>query len=135
MPGDVLKVTEVAPGQSVVYKIQYLSVPLGLKLQTNQIGYITFFTDLGIDPKIVIGGKADIPSKSIENESAMEELRTFNMSYHFAAGMEYGLGGNTALVAGLRFDNNFFDITRERSEQPVDKITHKMISLRLGINF
>jgi len=133
--GKVLKMTKVNPGQSIVYKIQYVSIPIGLKLQTNQIGYLTFFTDLGLDPKVVIGGKADIPSKSIDNESAMEELRVFNMSYHFTAGAEYGLGGNTALVLGLRFDNNFLDITREKGEQPVDKITHKMISFMLGVNF
>ena len=46
------------PGNPVVYKIQYLSIPLGLKLQTNQIGYLTFFTDLGLDPKVVIGRKS-----------------------------------------------------------------------------
>ena len=38
----------VLPGNPVIYKIQYLSIPIGLKLQTNQIGYITFFTDLGL---------------------------------------------------------------------------------------
>ena len=48
----------VLPGNPVIYKIQYLSIPVGLKLQTNQIGYLTFFTDLGLDPKVVIGGKA-----------------------------------------------------------------------------
>jgi hypothetical protein len=31
----------VLPGNPVVYKIQYLVFPLGLKLQTNQIGYVT----------------------------------------------------------------------------------------------
>ena len=29
-------------GNPVIYKIQYLAFPLGLKLQTNQIGYINF---------------------------------------------------------------------------------------------
>jgi len=51
----------VAANEPVAYKIQYLAVPLGLKLQTNQIGYLTFFSDVGLDPKVMIGGKADIP--------------------------------------------------------------------------
>ena len=76
---------------------------MDLKLQTNQIGYLTFFSDLGLDPKIVIGGKADIPSLNISGENAMNELNMFNLSYHITAGIEYSLGGTTALVLGLGF--------------------------------
>jgi hypothetical protein len=125
----------VLPNEKVVYKIQYLSVPFGLKLQTNQIGYLTFFTDLGLDPKVVIGGKADIPSQQISGENAMKELNIFNLSYHVTAGIEYSLGGNTAFVAGLNFDNNFLDITKDNGAQPIDKVSHKMLSFRIGVNF
>jgi hypothetical protein len=125
----------VLPGNSVVYKIHYLTIPVGLKLQTNQIGYITFFSDVGFDPKIVIGGKADIPSLNISGENAMNELRMFNLSYHITAGIEYSLGGTTAMVFGLNFDNNFLDITKDNGNQPVDNVSHKILSFRLGINF
>ncbi|MFO7663785.1 MAG: outer membrane beta-barrel protein, partial [Chloroflexota bacterium] len=87
----------VLPGDPVVYKIQYLSVPLGIKLQTNQIGYLTFFSDLGLDPKVVIGGKTDIPSLNITGEKATSELTPFNLGYHIAAGIEYSLGGSTSV--------------------------------------
>ena len=130
-----LQLVDVKPGEAVVYKIQYLSIPVGLKLQTNQIGYYTFFTNIGLDPKIVVGGKADIPSDGIKNEYAMEELRLFNLAYHITAGIEYGVGGNTAIVLGIGFENNFFDVTKDRGDQPVDKITHKLLSFRLGVNF
>jgi hypothetical protein len=125
----------VLPGNPVVYKIHYLVFPIGLKLQTNQIGYLTFFCDLGLDPKIVIGGKADIPSLNITNEKAMNELRRFNLSYHVTAGIEYSLGGTTAMVFGLNFDNNFLDITKDNGNQPVDNVSLKILSFRLGVNF
>jgi hypothetical protein len=125
----------VLPGKTVVYKIQYLAIPLGLKLQTNQIGYLTFFSDLGLDPKIIVGGKADIPSLNIAGENATSELRLFNLSYHVTAGIEYSLGGTTAMVLGLNFDNNFLDITKENGDQPIDKVTHKILSFRIGVNF
>lgn len=124
----------VPAGKPVIYKIQYLSFPVGLKLQTNQIGYVTFFTDIGMDPKVVIGGKADIPFLGIKNESATKELNLFNLSYHITAGIEYSLGGNTALVAGLNFDNNFLDITSDNG-QLKDKVSHKLLSFRFGVNF
>jgi len=125
----------VPPDEAVLYKIQYVEVPFGLNLKTNQIGYFTFFSDVGVDPKIMVGGKMDIPVLHIEGEKAMEELKMFNLSYHIIAGIEYGLGGNTAVVLGLGFHNNFLDVTKDNGIQPVDKITHKMISVRLGINF
>jgi hypothetical protein len=124
----------VLPGKPVIYTIKYLSVPIGLKLQTNQIGYLTFFTDLGLDPKVVIGGKADIPSLSITGENAIKELRTFNLSYHISGGIEYSLGGTTAIVLGLNFEDNFLDVTRDTGKIS-DVVTHKLLSFRLGINF
>jgi hypothetical protein len=125
----------VPANQSIVYRIQYLNVPIGLKFKSNQIGYITFFADIGIDPKVVIGGNVDIPAVSIKKEGAMNELNRFNLSYHVMAGIEYSLGGSTAVVLGLGFDNNFLDITKEVNDQPIDKVTQKILKLRIGVNF
>ena len=129
------EIITIEPGEAIIYKISYLSIPLGIKLQTNQIGYGTFFADLGFDPKIVIGGRADIPSHNIKGSNALAELRTFNLSYHIMAGMEYPLGGNNNIVVGIGFDNNFFDITRDNGDQPWDVVSHKLLSFRIGITF
>lgn len=135
LPNFKFKEAVVAPGKTIIYKVQYVSIPLGLKLQTNQIGYLTFFADAGIDPKVAIGGKLDVPSLDIKGENAGSELRMFNLSYHITAGIEYGLGGNTAFVAGLGFENNFLDVTRDSKNDLSDIITQKIISFRLGVNF
>jgi hypothetical protein len=127
--------TEVLKGKPVVYRIQYISIPIGLKFESNQIGYLTFFSDIGMDPKIVIGGKVDIPSASIKGESAMNELKRFNLSYHIMAGIEYSLGGTTALVFGLGFENNFLDVSKDILLQPVDKVSHNILRFRIGVNF
>lgn len=126
---------ELNAGEEITYKIQYLSIPIGLKLNTNQIGYLTLFTNVGLDPKIVIGGKADIPYASIEDENITEELNMFNLGYHIVLGVEYALGGSTALVFGLGYENNFLDITRDNDGQPDDRIRHNILRFKLGINF
>ena len=124
------------PGnEDIIYKIQYLSVPVGLKLKTNQIGYITFFSNIGLDPKVMIGGKADIPFSDITDENITEELRLFNLGFHFTAGIEYSLGGNTALLIGLGYENVFLDTTKDYEDQPVDKIGQHIIRFKFGINF
>jgi hypothetical protein len=127
--------SKVFPGNPVVYKIQYLVFPVGLKLQTNQIGYLTFFSDLGLDPKIAISRRADIASLNISGENTKYEINQFNLSYHIAAGIEYSLGGTTALVFGLNFDNNFIDVTTDNGRQPADNVSQKILSFRFGINF
>jgi hypothetical protein len=125
----------VLPGNSVVYKLQYLTFPVGLKLQTNQIGYVTFFSDIGFVPKVVINRKVDIPALNISGENGSNELRLFNLSYHITGGIEYSLGGTTALLFGLDFDNNFLDITKDNGKQPTDRVSQKILSFRFGVNF
>lgn len=127
--------TKVKPGEAVDYRIQYIDIPLGLKFESNQIGYITFFTDLGIDPKFVVGGKVDIPAEAITRETATKEINSFNLSYHLMTGIEYSLGGNTAIVFGIGYENNFIDITKDINNQPQDRISQNIIRFRFGVNF
>jgi hypothetical protein len=127
--------TVVKPGEVVNYSIRYIDIPLGLKFESNQIGYMTFFTDLGFDPKFVVGGTVDIPAESIARENARKEINSFTMSYHIMTGIEYSLGGNTALVFGLGYENNFIDITKDVEDQPSDKIAQNIVRFRLGVNF
>jgi hypothetical protein len=125
----------VQPGEAITYKITYLSVPLGLKLQTNQIGYGRFFTDVGLDPRIVVGGRADIPSLNIKGGNALPELNTFNLSFHIMAGMEYPLEANNSFIVGIGFDKNLFDITRDNGDQPSNVVSQKLLSFRIGMTF
>jgi hypothetical protein len=126
---------KVLPGNSITYRLQYLTFPIGLKLQTNQIGYVRFFSDIGFVPKIVVNRKIDIPSLNISGENGSNELRLFNLSYHVTGGVEYSLGGTTALIFGLDFDNNFLDITKDNSNKRADRVSQKILSFRFGVNF
>ena len=127
--------TELNAGDNITYRIQYLSVPLGIKLKTNQIGYMTFFANTGISPKVIIGGKGDMPSKNIEKVNVTEELRLFNLGYYITIGTEYSLGGRTAIVLGISYEDNFMDVTKDYAGQPEDKISHHMLRFRIGLNF
>ena len=123
--------SKVYPKNRIVYNIHYLSIPVGIKLRTNQIGFISIFTDIGLDPKVTLGGKVAIPSQHIPKDKAASELKAMSMGYHIIGGIEYSLGGNTEVVLGINFENNFTDIIKH----PSDKISHKMFGLHLGLNF
>ena len=119
------------PESSVDYKLQYVSIPLGLKFKTNQIGYFTFFAQLGFTPQVNIKARADASDNQIDNENISKELNLFNISYFFGGGLEYSLGGNTALIGGVIFNNGFIDALSSENV----KETLSFLSLRLGIMF
>jgi hypothetical protein len=119
------------PDSRVEYKLQYISVPAGLKFKTNQIGYFTFFAQLGFTPQINIKARADASDNQIDNENISKELNLFNLSYFFGGGLEYSLGGNTALTGGIIFNNGFIDVLSSKKV----KETLSFLSVRLGIMF
>jgi hypothetical protein len=124
------------PGKAAIYKIQYLAIPVGLKFKSNQIGYVTFFTDLGLDPKFLVGGKVSLETTPpIKGEGAMNYLNIFNISYHIMGGVEYSIGGSTAVVLGLGFEKNLLDITNNSNNQHSDKISQNILKVRVGVNF
>jgi hypothetical protein len=125
----------VAAGQPVIYRLQYLSVPVGIKIKTNEIGYLTYFAGFGLDPKVVISGRADIPSINIKGQSAMKEIKRFNAGYHLEGGIDYLTNSDISLILGLGYESNIFDITKDISGQPADRTTQKFLKFIFGINF
>jgi len=123
----------VPANSDIKYKLQYLTIPLGIKLKTNQIGYLTYFANLGFNTQFNIKATASSndPSNILQNDNVSDAINFFNMGYFFGVGAEYSLGGSAALVLGLTYSNGFVDITAGST----DKITSSTISLRLGMMF
>ncbi|HBS85092.1 MAG: hypothetical protein A2W91_01265 [Bacteroidetes bacterium GWF2_38_335] len=122
-------------GSVIDYKLQYLEIPLGLKFKTNEIGYITYFAQIGISPLINIGasGNGSHADMSFDKHKINEEVRLFGMGYHIGAGMEYSLGGETSFLAGFTYTNGFMDVTS--NDQIKDKTILNSVSLNVGIKF
>ncbi len=125
----------VAAGEPVIYHIQYITIPVGLRIKTEEIGYLRYFGEFGLDPKVVVSGKADIPSAGIKGKAAMTEIRRFNAGYHLLGGIDYSIDGSTSLILGLEFENNFFDITKDIDGQEKDRTSQKLLKFVFGINF
>lgn len=121
----------IPSGSSIKYSLQYVEVPLTLKLKTNEIGYITYFADLGFTGQVLIKAKGNDSSKALEEDNIYDELRLFNLGYNFGAGIEYSLGGDAALLIGAKWINGFTDITSRKNE----KVTTGILQLRVGFMF
>lgn len=129
------EIVNVDPYEPIIYRVNYISVPLGVKLETDQLGYGKVFADLGFDPKIMVLGTAAIPSINVRSDNAMAELRKINLGWHIMAGFEYPLGTSNDLTMGIGFENNFLDATRDIGNQPWDIVSNKILSFRIGVAF
>jgi len=118
------------------YKLKYAEIPITLKLRTNEIGYITYWAQVGIGLGINIKSKSDdvidykkldittltdsiqrwvdtgsdVPDVSIEDADIAEDIGIFRTSLIVAGGIEYNLSGDASIVAGVNFNNAFNNI-------------------------
>ncbi|MCK4879450.1 MAG: PorT family protein [Bacteroidales bacterium] len=121
----------VEPGQSVKLNLQYIDIPIGLKLKTEELGYATFFLQLGFNPMINLNAKATSEDASIDKEDIRESVNLFCLGYHAGLGIEYKLGGSTAVIGGIRWTSGLTDVTDN------DRANVKLnaISIHMGILF
>jgi len=119
------------PNTSMRYRLQYITVPVALKLNSNQIGYTSFYAHLGINNHINVKKSADVASLDIEKVGIPDEIQLFNMSYFIGGGVEYSLGGTTAILGGIYYTHGFLDVTTSNDY----RATLNAVSLRVGVRF
>ncbi|RPI43843.1 MAG: PorT family protein [Bacteroidetes bacterium] len=119
------------PGVSIRHRLQYLEIPIGLKLKTEELGYATFFLQAGFNPMVNINAFAVSGDEVFDKENIQDDINTFYLGYHVGAGVEYRLGGNTALLGGIRWSSGLTDVTgNDRAN-----ITQRAITVNLGVLF
>jgi hypothetical protein len=121
----------IEPGQSVKLNLQYIDIPIGLKLKTDEMGYATYFLQLGFNPMINLNAKMSSEEASFEKEDIKESIITFCLGYHVGLGIEYNLGGSTSVIGGIRWSSGLTDVTDN------DRVNLNLnsISLHLGVLF
>jgi opacity protein-like surface antigen len=129
------------------FDIKYIEIPLTIKLKTNEIGYLTYYGQFGVQPGVNIGAKMDY-EYTVVNPSAppntqsdtdvdiQDDIVDSNFSILFGAGVEYRISGNTSLMGGLQFSNGFTDLFKlnDPGGTPVKAISN-YFSLNIGVFF
>lgn len=127
------------------YTLQYIEVPITLKFKTNEIGYLTYFLQIGVAPgipirarsdyesttQVTVGGSTTTSNASEENVDVLDDINNINFSMIIGAGVEYTLSGSTAMFAGLQFNNGFLDVFDAENE----KVNSNYLALTLGVLF
>ncbi len=129
------------------YGIQFVEIPLGLKMRTKEFGYNRYY----IEPALTLGFKTQARGtatgnglgEELEKINIRNEVNAINLSWGIGGGVERSISENTSLVMGAAFQIGFADITRNRGkvilptgdqqEKSVGKTSG--IILRLGVIF
>lgn len=131
-PLNIYDEVDTLPAGTVLnYKLKYITIPIGLKLKSNQIGYTTIFVNLGFTNQLNIKAKASSDNEyGLKDDSIKDEVTWFNMGYHFGGGVEYALGEDTAILIGVLFHSGFLNQTK------FGPLTNsRVLNLRFGIVF
>jgi hypothetical protein len=118
-------------GTSVAFNINYITIPMALKLKSNEIGFLTYFAELGFLPQINIGSRATSTGGALDKDNVSKEINAFNVSFFFGGGVEKNIGGNTFLMGGIFFNNGFGDVLTADAH----KAALNFLNIRLGIMF
>ncbi|MFN0275306.1 MAG: porin family protein [Chitinophagales bacterium] len=132
--------------KSVVARVQYIEIPLSIKLRTNEVNYVTYYGQFGVVPGINIKARGDISvdpdplTQSVEDINLKEDGTLDDITYNaldlslvVGAGLEYSMSENTAIVAGLFFKNGFSGVISDKFDDNAMKL--KQIGIRLGVLF
>ncbi len=116
---------------SRAFKQQYITIPLALKLKTNEIGYMTYFGQIGVDLSFQIKGRANDAGTlyykanqdssthtfSVQGEEySAEDVNIYKQTGVFGflrvalnvgAGVEWNIAGNTSLLFAVNYNNGF----------------------------
>lgn len=116
------------------YKLQYIEVPLTLKLKTAKIGEIRYYGQFGLSNGFNIGAKqsAESANRTIaDNQNISDETNFYRAGLILGVGAEYDVAEKTSITMGLTLNNGFTDITDADSR----KVRNHYLGLNFGVFF
>lgn len=131
------------------YRVTYVEIPFGLKMRggSNEDSRIKFYAEL---PMFTLGfvtkGIGDIRGtndQNLEDIDIREEVRGLSLSWGLGGGIEYEFASNGSLMAGIAFQKQFTDITRDgyvektpgNWQKEDSKGTFGNLALKIGVFF
>ncbi len=135
-------------GPNLKYSVQYVEIPVGLKLRTREFGYIRYFFEPNMGLGFRTQAKGDVRNAGDEcnDLNIRSDVGLLNVFWGINGGIEYSVSESTSLVGGLGAQFGFVDATKDddivfidgsssNTVQEDSKGVLRAIVLRLGVMF
>ncbi len=120
------------PNLSEEYNLQYLQIPITLKLYTNEVAPdMTVFFQVGGAVEI------KIDEKPLEEDYILiDQFNPVDMTASIGAGLEYRVGINTTLFGGFNFQRGLINIVNETEPRDLELVAKNTVfAIDFGIKF
>ncbi len=117
-------------------RANYINIPLSLKMKTNEIGYMTYFGEFGVNINILTKGRvieddvnfislsmpdsvlvrANPVSSTNEDLDITKSMGLFNMGVRIGGGAEYNFSGSTSIFFALHYNHYFTNALRTKDK-------------------
>lgn len=116
------------------YRNDYINIPLTMKLMTNEIGYFTYFAQVGADLSVLVSSKAKDTGAFLDSTGTISPNKVeldyrdiysqnsfANIRLRVGAGAEWNFSGNTSLVFSVTYHHGFIDVLRDANGTRIDE--------------
>jgi hypothetical protein len=116
------------------YMLQYVEIPLTLKLKTEKIGLVRWYGQFGLSNDFNIGAKQNVSLEGrniIEGEHIKKDINFYRAGLIIGGGLEYDIARSTSVTTGLTFNNGFTDISDDKNRS----VKNHFVSINFGVFF
>jgi len=115
------------------YKLQYVDLPLTIKLKTVKANDTRWYGQFGLSNSINISAKQDATSNGVkiaDGTKISDQTRFYRAGLIIGGGGEFDISGNASIMAGLTFNNGFTNIVSDGRT-----VKNHYLALNFGVFF
>jgi hypothetical protein len=115
------------------FRMNYIQVPLDIKLKTDQFYRFTFWGQFGLTNYFNLSATANSSDNQLNDESVNSSMSFYYLGMLMGAGADYDLGGSTSVCFGIQYSDGLTDFTSIKNLN--DKATFNSLKLVIGVMF
>lgn len=127
-------------------KLQYVELPVTIKMMTNEIGYMRYYVQLGGTAAVNTKARGDVTittntngvtsSASEDDVDLMDDTNVFKAGLLGGIGAEYNFSGNTSLVFGVTYNGGLTKVLKDDATGGENaKVRANYVELTVGVFF
>lgn len=116
------------------YMLQYVEIPLTIKLKTEKVGLVRWYGQFGLSNNFNIGAKQNVSvngRRTIDGMHIKKDINFYRAGLIVGGGLEYDIAKSTSVTTGLTFNNGFTDITDDKNRS----VKNHYIAINFGVFF
>jgi hypothetical protein len=116
------------------YKLQYIEIPLTVKLKTAKMGDVKWYGQFGLSNDFNIGAKQSaeaVGKPAVDDRNISKQINFYRAGLILGAGGEIDIADHTSVTLGLTLNNGFTNIVDDNDR----KVRNHYIGLNVGVFF